>query len=188
MLASSASFINCVNGINGDSPTEITFSDVQNIVATLVDNNAYTILDEIPGEDRFGTAPVRDAFYALTSSKIIPELENMDRFIPKAQYPSSMRGLPSEWGSCSNLRFLVSSIGSVFPNASGLGANVYNTFCVGLEAYAYIYQDGYNAEFIHRPPIFSGPLAQNATCGYKMASAQQILNDLWVLNLRSTKA
>lgn len=40
----------------------------------------------------------------------------------------------------------------------------------------------------YRPPIFSGPLAQNATCGYKMASAQQILNDLWVLNLRSTKA
>jgi len=149
MLASSASFINCVNGINGDSPTEITYPDVQNIVATLADNNAYTILDEIEGQDRFGTAPVREAFYALTSSKIIPELENMDRFIPKVQYPSSMRGLPSEWGSCSNLRFLVSSIGSISSNASGMSADVFNTFCVGLEAYAYIYQDGYNAEFIN---------------------------------------
>lgn len=54
MLASTASFINCVGGVNGDSPTEITRYDVDGVVQTLLNNNAYTILDNIEGEDKFG--------------------------------------------------------------------------------------------------------------------------------------
>lgn len=50
-----------------------------------------------------------------------------------------------------------------------LGANVYNIFCVGMEAYACIEQDGYSASFIYRPPIYDGPLALNASVGYKFA-------------------
>lgn len=37
--------------------TEITRSDVDEVVRTLLDNNAYTIMDNIEGEDKFGTAP-----------------------------------------------------------------------------------------------------------------------------------
>lgn len=46
MLAASASFINCVGGVNGDVPTEITRSDVDVIIKTLKSNNAYTIMDK----------------------------------------------------------------------------------------------------------------------------------------------
>ena len=87
-----------------------------------------------------------------------------------------------------NLRFLVSSIGSTTANASQLGATVYNIFCVGMEAYACIEQDGYSASFIYRPPIYDGPLALNASVGYKFAEVPRITNDLWVLNLRCTLA
>lgn len=52
MLNSTASFINCVGGANGDNPTEITRSDVDTAIRTLVNNNAYTISDMIEGEDR----------------------------------------------------------------------------------------------------------------------------------------
>jgi hypothetical protein len=57
MLASTASFINCTGGVNGDIPTEITRSDVDTVVRALLNNNAYTIMDNIEGEDKFGTAP-----------------------------------------------------------------------------------------------------------------------------------
>lgn len=57
MLSSTASFINCTGGVNGDSPTELTRSDVDTVVRTLLNNNAYTIMDNIEGEDKFGTAP-----------------------------------------------------------------------------------------------------------------------------------
>lgn len=94
-----------------------------------------------------------------------------------------MNALRSEWGSIGNLRFLVSSIGSVTPNASGLNADVFNIFCVGMEAYACIEQDGYSASFIYRPPIYDGPLALNASVGYKFAEVSRITNDLYVINL-----
>lgn len=186
MLAATAGFINCVNGVNGDNPTEITRVDVDTVVRTLLDNNAYTIMDNIEGENKFGTAPVRDAYFALGSTRLTGSLDGVNGFIHKNQYPSPMNALRSEWGSIGNLRFLVSSIGSVTANASNLGANVYNIFCVGMEAYACIEQDGYSAQFIYRPPIYDGPLALNSSVGYKFAEVPRITNDLWVINLRCT--
>ena len=186
MLAATASFINCTGGVNGDNPTEITRSDVDVVVATLLTNNAYTIMDNIEGEDKFGTAPVRDAYFALTSTKITGNLDNVAGFIQKNQYPAPMNALRSEWGAVGNLRFLISSIGSVSTNASMMGNNVYNIFCCGLEAYACIEQDGYSASFIYRPPIYDGPLALNASVGYKFAEVPRILNDQWIINLRAT--
>jgi N4-gp56 family major capsid protein len=188
MLASSASFINCVGGVNGDNPTEITRSDVDTVIRALLNNNAYTIMDNIEGEDKFGTAPVRNAYFALCSTNLTGNLDNLAGFTNVTQYPAPMNALKSEWGACANLRFLISSIGSVTPNASALGNNVYNIFCVGMEAYACIEQDGYSASFIYRPPIYDGPLALNASVGYKFAEVPRITNDLWVLNLRATLA
>jgi len=186
MLASTASFIHCTGGSNGDNPTEITRSDVDAVVRTLATNNAFTIADNMEGEDKFGTAPIRDAYFALASTSLIGDLEQVSGFIPKAQYPSPMQALRPEWGSVSNLRFLLSSIGSVTPTASALGANVYDIFCVGLEAYACIEQDGYSAQFIYRPPIYDSPLALNASVGWKMAQVPRITNDAWVIDLQAT--
>jgi len=186
MLAGTAAFINCVAGVNGDNPTEITRADIDDIVRSLLGSNAYTILDNIEGDDKFGTAPIRDAYFALCHTDLSSRLDGINGFHQKNDYPSPMNALRSEWGSAGNLRFLISSIGSTQPVGSMLGRTVYNIFCVGMEAYACIEQDGYSASFIYRPPIYDGPLALNASVGYKFAEVPRILNDLWVLNLRCT--
>ena len=93
-----------------------------------------------------------------------------------------------EWGTVANVRWLLSSIGSITPDASLLGNDVYNNFVVGREAIAAIEQDGYSAQFIYRPPIYDGPLALNASVGYKFAEVPRILNDTWLINLRCTLA
>lgn len=188
MLASTASFINCTGGFDGDNPTEITLPDVQTVVRALLNNNAYTIEDNIEGDLKFATTPIRRAYFALCSTQLTGNLENVTTFVSVAQYPSPMNALQSEWGAIGNLRFLTSSIGSVSPTSSALGADVFNIFCVGMEAYACIEQDGYSASFIYRPPIYDGPLALNASVGYKMAEVPRITNDLWVINLRATLA
>jgi len=46
MLAATAGFINCVGGVNGDNPTEITLQDCDTVTQTLLTNNAYTIMDK----------------------------------------------------------------------------------------------------------------------------------------------
>jgi len=186
MLASTASFINCTGGVNGDNPTEITRSDVDTVVRTLISADAYTITDNIEGENKFGTAPIRDAYFALCNSNLTGELDAVSGFISKNQYPSPMNEIRAEWGAIGNLRFLVSSVGSVSESASNLGEDIYNIFCVGMEAYACIEQDQYSAQFIYRPPIYDGPLALNASVGYKFAEVPRILNDEWIINLRTT--
>jgi N4-gp56 family major capsid protein len=188
MLAATAGFLNCVNGVNGDLPTEITRPDINRVIRALRNNNAYTIMDMIEGEDRFGTGPIRASYFSLGSTQLVGDLDNVQGFLAAEQYPNSKSVLRSEYGSVSNIRFLMSSIGSFTPNASSLGANVFNNFVCGMEAYACIEQDGYSASFIYRPPIYDGPLALNASVGYKFAQVPRITNDLWVINLRCTLA
>jgi N4-gp56 family major capsid protein len=132
------------------------------------------------------TAPVRDAYIAMAHTNLSANLNNVDGFIHKNQYPSPMNMHRSEWGSIGNLRFFLSSRGSLAANASGLGADVYNIFCSGLEAYACVEQDNYSASFIYRPAIYSNELALNSSAGYKFAEVPRILNDAWILNLRCT--
>jgi N4-gp56 family major capsid protein len=151
-------------------------------------NNAYTILDNIEGADKFATGPVRDAYFALAHTDITSNLEGVAGFLQKSAYPSPTAAMRSEWGAVRNLRYLLSSVASKVPNASALGATVYNIPCVGMEAYSCIEQDGYSASFIYRPPIYSDALAQNCSAGYKFAEVPRILNDLWVLNQRCTLA
>jgi N4-gp56 family major capsid protein len=86
MLASTSSFVNCVNGSNGDNPTEITRADVDQVVKKLRGNNAYSFLSGIEGENRFGTAPVRDAYFGLGHTDLIGQLDNVQGFIQKWNY------------------------------------------------------------------------------------------------------
>jgi N4-gp56 family major capsid protein len=174
MLGATAAFVNCVNGTNGDNPSEITRQDIDEVIRALANADAYTISQNIEGDDKFGSAPVRDAYFALGSTQLIGDLEDVTGFVAKAQYPNQGDTMRPEWGSVSNLRFLLSSIGSTSTAASLLAADVYNVFVVGMEAYACIEQDGYSSQFIYRPPIYDGPLALNASVGYKFAQVPRI--------------
>ena len=78
MLLSSASAYNCVLGYNGDLPTNITLSDIDNVATTLSSNDAWMILDSQQGENRFGTAPVRNAFVALGHTKLQSDLNALN--------------------------------------------------------------------------------------------------------------
>lgn len=187
MLVATAAFVNCVNGINGDNPTEITRLDVDTIIRTLVTANAKRITETIEGENKFGTAPTRQAYFSMCHANLIPDLEAVNGFISVAQYPSQLNILSAEWGSVSNLRFLISSVGSISQNASGLGADVYNIFVTGQESYGVVELDGASANFIYRPLGYGDdPLMLRQSAGYKFAYATRILNDAWVLNLRAT--
>jgi N4-gp56 family major capsid protein len=186
MLLTTASQYFCSGGTGGDTPDQIIAADVAAVTQFLLGNNAYMFLSGIPGEDRFGTAPIRNAYFGLGSTALTSSLSNVPTFVHQSQYPNQQHVLDSEWGAIGNVRFLVSSIGSVSPAASANAKDVYNTFVVGRESYGVIAQDGATAQFIYRPAQYSDPLAQNVTIGYKFAQAIRILNDEWVINMRST--
>jgi len=188
MLASTATIYNCTGGTNGDNPTNLSLSDFNEVTAALLSDDAWMIFDAQEGEDRFGTGPVRDAYLALGHTKLSTDLNNLNGFLPKWNYPNNNNTLRSEFGSINNVRVMLSSVGSITPNASALGSDVYNVFVQGMEALACVYQDNYSAQFLYRPPVFSDPLFQNVTLGYVFAEVPRILNDLWIINMRCTLA
>lgn len=189
-LLSSASFYNCVGGTNGDSPTELTAGDISAVVRTLMNNSARTVADVIEGKDKFGTSPIRRSFFCLSHTNVSSTLEGVDGFVPVSSYPDQNGvTLEAEWGSVRNCRFLLSPLGSTSTAASTLGATVYNNFVVGMESYAAIFLEGATAQFIYKPQGWGNdPTNLRQTAGYKFAQAQRLLNDAWLINMKSTLA
>lgn len=186
MLASTATFYNSTGGTNGDIPTDMSLSDIDTVTSMLLNNDAWMIMDNIEAEDKFGTGPARDSYIGLGHTALQKDLNNINGFLSKWNYPNQNRTLRSEWGAVNNVRFMLSSVGSVTPNASLLGNDVFNVFIQGLEALGCVEQDNYSARFLYRPAQFNDPLFQNVTLGYVFAEVPRILNDLWIINMRCT--
>ena len=189
MMEGGAPPINCTSGTNGDNPTNISPLDCSKAVRLLRTANAQFITDLIEGEDRFGTAPVRTCFFGLTHTNLSADLDQMVGFQNVAQYANTANLLQAEWGTIRNIRFLLSSVGSITPNASQNGADIYNIFLPGQESYDMVDLDGYSAQFIYAPPEIASPqLRLYQTAGWKMAQVFNITNTSWILNLRCTLA
>lgn len=186
-LESSASIINCVGGSNGDLPTEMTLSDVDDVVTVLQNNSAEYITNMIEGQNKFGTSPIGDAYGCMLTTRMIPVLNGIDGFVRKFQYPNVNQTLSSEWGGINNVRFFVSEQGSVTPNASLLGNDVANCFVAAKESYKVVWQAGGKMKFIYLPPGYNNdPCMLRHTAGCSFYQGQCITNDLWIQNLRST--
>lgn len=184
-LESSLSMHNCTNGTNGDLPTNITLEDISSFVRTLRGNDARYLVQGMPGTNRFGTAPVHNAYFALCHTDLSSDLRNnVQGYTHKSQYSMSDKALITEDGTVDDVRFLTSTLGSKELNSSGLNADVYTVFFVGQEAYGRIGQNGYTAKYIYHKA--QDPLEQNPSSAMKFASATVIFNDAWVIGAKCT--
>lgn len=187
LYASSVSYINATGGGNGDQPSNINRNSINNIERILLGNDARTMLEGVDAEDKFSTAPTRDAFIALASTDITPDLQNVDGVILKNAYPNQAGLRPEEYCSVSRFRFFVSSKANKIPGASLLGATVYTIPMYGLEAAAKIEQNNYSAILGYRPPYVVSSVAQNSQLYAKFAIARAITNQNWISGLNVTQ-
>lgn len=187
-LVNNAPFTNCVHGtINADNPTELTRQDLSDVVKTLRGNNAKYIMEWLDGADKFNTSPIRNAYWAKTSTDMIGQLENVDGFISVANYAIKDGVADAEYCAIGNVRFLLSSVWPVSANASALAQNVENIIVQGQEAASVIELDGYSTQYRYTPPrVAGGPLWLYGTSGYVFAQVPQITNTTWINNLRCT--
>lgn len=198
VLAATSTIINCSNGLNGNTPTELTRADIDTAMVTLDSNDALMITDYIEGVNKFGTQPVRSAYFGFLNSAILTDLQNCDGFISVANYPVR-DGLDAEWGSVGNVRWLRSSQGSTTAGSP----TIYNNIIVGREAYACMHLSGkeavdesggqiaQNGSIIVKPLGSAGaldPANQFGTVSFSVFYAARILNDAFLRNLRSTAA
>lgn len=191
-IVSAASEINAGGGSNGDNPTNLGITDFSLVVTTLDTNNAYKFMTGIEGMDRFGTGPIRSAYFMLSSTELQTDFDSLTSsgslaFLSQWNYPTNASALPAEYGSVGNVRILTSSEAPVARGASALGNDVYYNTVLGKQAITHINQDGYSMNLIYRDPYYSGMLAQNATLAVKFAQAQAITQDTAIRNLLATR-
>jgi len=185
MMVSTSSVINCTHGGNGNTPTELTDEDIQLAVIALRQGNARLMTNPLPGENKFGTAPVRSSYWGFMSVDLQDDLEAVSSFISVANYPNPLNGLEAEWGSTRNVRWLLNTNGY----STSASPPVYSSFILGQEAYGVVRLGAKEAEFIVKPLGASGtadPLNQRGTVGYKYPFATRILNDNWITQLLAT--
>jgi len=186
LYASSVAYINAVGGGNGDQPSNISRSDINNIERILLGNDARTMLSVNEADLKFGTSPTRDAFIALASTNLTSDLQNVQGVILKNAYPHQEGLRPEEYCSVSRFRFFVSSKAASIPGASLLLNTVYTVPMYGLEAAAKVEQNGYTAILGYRPPYVVSSVAQNSQLYAKFAIARAITNQNWISGLNVT--
>lgn len=185
VLASTSSVLQCSNGVNGQTPTELTKADIDSAVKTLLGNDAEMISEVVTGTNAFATAPVRPAFWAYIDTDLLDDLEAVANFLHSSNYASQQTVLDAEWGSTGNVRWLYTSVGSV----SSATPAVYNNFIIGKEAYAVVHLRSETGEFYIEPLGSAGaadPLHQRGSVGWQHPFVARILNDAFMLNLMAT--
>ena len=187
LFASSPAYINATAGVNGDTPTEITATDCNNIERILLGNDARTMLSMIEAENKFGTAPTRDSFIALASTDITPDLQKVSGVILKNAYPTQDDLRPEEYCSIGRFRVFVSSRAHKLASSSLLGATTYKVPMYGMEPAAKIEQNSYSSVLGYRPPYVVSSVAQNSQLYAKFAIARAITNQNWLSGLLVTQ-
>lgn len=186
LYASSVTYVNCIGGLNSDSPTSLSRADFNNIETILLNNDARTMLESIDAENKFSTGPTRDAFICLANTALTQDLQNVQGVLLKNAYPSQEGLRPEEYCSISRFRVFVSSKAAKKVGASELGATVYTLPMFGLEAAAKIEQNQYTAVIGSRPSWVVSNVAQNSGLYARFAIARAITNQNWISGLNAT--
>ena len=186
MLVASASQIDCLNGVNGASITEITSTDLELAVDYLEGNNAKKMSPNVEGTNSFGTAPVWAAYWMITHTDLRSDIKRLSNFLPTADYPRQQSVLESELGSLDEVRVLKTS--EAYKDTS-VSPAVYYMPILGANAYGRIAIDDQSMEMIIKP-LGEGedPLNQRQSMGWKGRMGCVLLDDAWAVILRATKA
>lgn len=185
VLASTSSVLQCSNGSNGETPTELTKEDIDGAVKTLLGNDADMISEVVTASTGLGTTPIRPAFWGYLDTDLLDDLEAVSNFVNTSNYAQQGTVLDAEWGATGNVRWLYTSVGSV----SSATPAVYNNFIVGKEAYALVHLRSETGDFYIKPLGSAGaadPLNQRGSVGWQHPFVARILNDAFMINLMST--
>jgi len=185
VLAAAATQYNCSGGSNGKTPTEISDSDLQNVVQTLLGANAKMISEIIPASTGVGTVPIRPAYFAMAHTDLIPAIESCSSFKSIAEYAAQGPVTEAEWGAVKNVRFLVST---ACDKTTGT-PSTYKVPVLGKNAYGVTDLAAGNLKSVVKGFGSAGtadPLNQRATAGWKFFHTARILNDSFLVRVNCT--
>ncbi len=185
-LAATSSIIQAANGVNAQTPTEVTQDDAELALDFLYQNDAEKMAPVIEGQNRFGTGPIDEAFWILSDVDMRRDWKALESFIPTGQYPAQQTVLQAEFGAIDEGRIVLSSQGGVDLTTAPA---TYHNFFIGSGFYAHSGIDEVAAEMIIKS-LGQGEdsLNQRQSMGFKTFFGALILDDSFGMNLQTTLA
>lgn len=177
VMVATASVTNASGGTNGNTPTEITKSDISGVVITMMDNNCKMVTPKLKASTGQGTAPVRAGYWGIIHTQLIDDLRDVSDYRGVHEYPNGS-GEADEEGYAGGVRWLYSSVADKTEGSP----DTYRLPIMGANAYAVTDLEG-AAQFIFHDFGSAGtadPLNRTATSGWKEAFVSRILNDNWI--------
>lgn len=175
--------ISCLNGVNGQSITELTMPDVQRAVSYLEQNDAEKMTPVVEASENIGTGPQEPAYWVCANVKLKPDIRALDAFVPYSQYGHQKDILQAEFGAVDETRWVTSTLVKVTDG----NPPVYSNTFIGANAYGYVGIDEVSTEMILKPLGFNDYLNRFQSMGFTAWFNAAILDDSWIVTLLSTK-
>ena len=182
VMAATASSYTCQYGALVD--TDLSRKDLRQVVKTLMENDGRPFNAMQEGVNKFGTAPLPETFWALSSVSMMDDIADIPGFKNKAEYPSSKGLHPAEFGNTDYIRWMLSSLGYYDADTG-----YYSAFVMAKNAQVTVDMEGaISTEFKDFGSAGTAdPLSQIATHGWKsMGYGSLILNDNWLTEVLCT--
>lgn len=184
VLNSATAQINCVNGNNGETITELSQIDVNRAIEYLDVNDTEKVTPIIEGSNKFGTAPVEEAYWVMAHVELKKDIRALPSFLPTAAYGSQEAVLQAEFGATDEARWVTSTL---VTKSSDSPPQFDNTF-VGANAYGYVSIDEVSAEMIMKPLGFNDYLNRFQSMGFTAWFNAAVLDDSHICKLVATKS
>jgi N4-gp56 family major capsid protein len=195
--------------------TKLSVNDVKWAVNQLNRNSAMNFTPIGTGSQNYNSQPIRDAYYGICHPDVEEDVRDGAGFIGVEQYAGYTDTLPGEFGTLRGVRFCTSELAGVIEidgggaastnslrfTSSGAACDVYDTFIYGREAIGTVglgeqhttsiqmmYDVIPTVELIQHLPGSAGsgdPYNEIGTVAWKAWQAGAVLNNGWVMRLRS---
>lgn len=174
----------------------ITLSFLRNITKSLKGNHSKMVTRIIDGGAKEGTSPVEAAFLVFCHTDCEPDIRDLPKFTPVAEYGNRSVVHENEIGSCENFRFITSPhLASIADSGAAVGTtglvstsssniDVYPVVVAGMDAWCQLgVKNSKSMDIIWLPPgnkDKSDPGGQRGYCGAKFYFASAVLNNGWM--------
>lgn len=188
---------------NGAAVTSVNTpmdADVVRAVVQHLDRNIATkVAKMIKAGPNFSTEPIRPGYIAVGHCDFQRDLEEMDGYIPVENYASYQPVSEFEVGSAYGVRFILTphlspdlGAGTATTNgmrSTGSVTDVYTMIVFGADSYGSVALKGMNSVNVNgTKPKMGTPgdeLGQRGSIQWKFWHANVILNDNWIVNIKS---
>ena len=182
VIYSGASYVNATNGVNGGTPTEATYADIQTAVKLLRLNSAKMIGSKIGGSPNSNTSPVSKGYVCYFHSDLRDDIRNLDTFVPVHQYGRDGSVYNGEFGAVDDVRLIETNNGRV-------DSGTYSLFILGDKSVGGVHLSGEMLN-VYRKGFGSAGTADPhnmfMSIGWDMMWGGHVQNDSWMTNLRVT--